>query len=110
MIGTFVSGSTALGIEGIASLIKDWGGKHESAVIGFDFMVPWPSAAFVNDTMGHVLDYDDTHDKADLHSAIMVVPAAFAIAQRRGKVNGKELITAVTLGWEIIFATLNRES
>jgi 2-methylcitrate dehydratase PrpD len=102
VLGTAVAGSAAPAAEEIAGLIKEWGGKQESTVIGFDCIVPSPSAAFINATMGHALDYDDTHDRAGLHAAVTVVPAAFAVAQRRGGVSGKEFITAVALGIDIV--------
>ncbi|MEJ2739323.1 MAG: MmgE/PrpD family protein [Dehalococcoidia bacterium] len=102
IIGTIIAGSTAQGVEEIGSLIKEWGGKEESTVIAFDCKVPSPNAAFVNAIMGHALDYDDGHDSAILHAATTVVPASFAIAERSGNVNGKEFITAVALGVDML--------
>ena len=92
IIGTIIAGSTAQGVEEIGSLIKEWGGKEESTVIAFDCKVPSPNAAFVNAIMGHALDYDDGHDSAILHAATTVVPASFAISERSGNVNGKDLL------------------
>ena len=102
IIGTIIAGSTAQGVEEIGGLIKEWGGKEESTVIAFDCKVPSPNAAFVNAIMGHALDYDDGHDSAILHAATTVVPASFAIAERHGNVNGKEFITAVALGVDML--------
>ncbi len=58
-------------------------------------------AAFANGAMVHVLDYDDTLDDAITHPTAVTLPAALAIAERVGKVSGKELITAVTLGIDL---------
>ncbi len=102
VLGTATAGSAAPGAEEVGGLIKQWGGRKESTVIAFDCMVPSANAALVNATMGHALDYDDTHDRAILHAAVSVVPASFAIAQRKGKVNGKEFITAVALGIDLM--------
>ena len=102
IIGTIIAGSTAQGVEEIGGLIKEWGGKEESTVIAFDWKVPSPNAAFVNAIMGHALDYDDGHDSAILHAATTVVPASFAISERSGNVNGKEFITAVALGVDML--------
>jgi 2-methylcitrate dehydratase PrpD len=102
VLGTMIAGSAALGVEEVGGLIKEWGGKKESTVVAFDCMVPSPNAALVNATMGHALDYDDGHDGAVAHAAVSVVPASFAVAERRGKVNGKEFITAVALGMDLL--------
>lgn len=102
VLGTAIAGANALGISEIAGLIKDWGGKEESTVIGFDCKVPSANAALVNGTMSHALDYDDGYDPAIVHTACAVVPASFAIAERTGNVDGKKFITAVALGIDLM--------
>jgi len=102
VLGVAMAGSAALGVAEVAGLFKDWGGKKESTVIGFDCMLPAVSAALVNGMMSHALDYDDGHDKSMVHAAASVVSAAFAVAQRKGGVNGKEFITAVALGVDLM--------
>ncbi len=101
ILGTMVAGSNAPGVIELAELVGEWGGKPESTVVAFDRKVPSPFAALVNAAMGHALDFDDGHDEAVLHAATTVVPAAFAIAQRIGKVDGKTLITAVAAGIDL---------
>ncbi len=102
VLGVATAGSAALGVAEVAGLFKEWGGKKESTIIGYDCMVPAPSAALVNGMMSHALDYDDGHDKSMVHAAASVVSAAFAVAQRRGKTNGRDFITAVALGVDIM--------
>jgi len=102
VLGVATAGSAALGVAEVAGLFKEWGGKKESTVIGFDCMVPAPSAALVNGMMSHALDYDDGHDKSMVHAAASVVSAAFAVAQRLGKIDGKKFITAVALGVDVM--------
>jgi len=51
--------------------------------------------------MCHALDYDDTHDRAVLHTGPITVPAAFAAAEYIGGISGKDLINAITLGIEV---------
>lgn len=102
ILGTTVAGSNEPGIVEIAELVKDWAGKQESTLIAHDQKVPAPAAAMVNGAMGHALDYDDGHDGAITHAATTVVPAAFAIAQRVKNVNGKDFITAVALGIDLV--------
>jgi 2-methylcitrate dehydratase PrpD len=102
VLGVATAGSAALGVAEVAGLFKEWGGKKESTVIGFGCMLPSASAALVNGMMSHALDYDDGHDKSMVHAAASVVSAAFAVAQRKGGVNGKEFITAVALGVDLM--------
>jgi 2-methylcitrate dehydratase PrpD len=101
-LGCIIAGSTAAAAEEVVSLVDDWGGKEESTIVAFGGKVPAPWAAFVNGTMGHALDYDDTHDKAVLHVGPAVVSSAMALAQRRGNVDGKTFITSVALGADLI--------
>ena len=56
VLGTAIAGGNALGVNEIAGLIKEWGGKKESTVIGFGCKVPSANAALVNATMSHALD------------------------------------------------------
>jgi 2-methylcitrate dehydratase PrpD len=101
-LGTTLAGSTSEGIDMVHELIHDWGGKEESTLIAFGEKVPALNAAFINATMGHARDYDDSHFLAVAHSGVCVLPAALAVAERRGKTSGKELITAVALGIDLM--------
>ena len=101
-LGTTLAGSTSEGIDMVHALIYDWGGKKESTMIAFGEKVPALNAAFINATMGHARDYDDSHFLAVAHSGVCVIPAALSVAERRGKTTGKELITAVALGIDLM--------
>ncbi len=102
-LGVIVAGSTAdKACKEIVELAKEGGGKEESTIIAFGGKVPSWMAAFANGSMSHVLDYDNIHHRASGHPAAQTLPAAFAIAERVGKVNGKEFITAVTLGMDVV--------
>ncbi|MEV0831116.1 MmgE/PrpD family protein [Nonomuraea rubra] len=61
--------------------VRRWGGSGESTVIGSGDRLPAPSAALVNGTLAHALDFDDTHLPSVLHPSASVVPAALAAAQ-----------------------------
>ncbi|MFH1087297.1 MAG: MmgE/PrpD family protein [Chloroflexota bacterium] len=86
------------GLRELADLIKESGGREESSIIGFGGKVPAWMAAFVNGAMAHCLDYDDIDSDGPVHPSSPTVPAGFAVAERLGKVSGKKLITAITLG------------
>jgi 2-methylcitrate dehydratase PrpD len=101
-LGTVVAGSTSAASREVVDLGRDWGGKPESTVLAFGDKLPAPMATFINATMGHALDYDDTHDKAVLHVGPAVISSALAVSERVGGVDGKALITAVALGADLI--------
>src|SRR5512138_994296 len=84
------------------NLEKSGGGKEESTIIGFGARVPSYMAALANGSMAHALDFEDAHEGALVHSNSAAIPAGIAMAEAVGHVSGKELITAVTLGSEIV--------
>jgi 2-methylcitrate dehydratase PrpD len=101
-LGVALGGSSESGIQELLQLFGEWGGKEESAVICSDQKLPATHAAQLNSTMGHSLDYDDTHDVAVMHSTVIAVPTSLALAERAGKLSGRDFITAVTLGIDMI--------
>ena len=57
-------------------------------------------AALVNATLGHSLDFDDTHAKAVVHPGAPIIPAALAAAEMAGA-SGAEVLTAIVAGYEV---------
>jgi 2-methylcitrate dehydratase PrpD len=78
-----IAGSNASGVAEVLDLAREWGGAAQAAVFCFGDRVPAHHAAWVNATMAHARDYDDTHDAAVLHAGVSVVPAALAAAELR---------------------------
>ena len=94
--------ASALGVagEGRALAVAD-GGRADASAIGGDRLVPAAAAAFANGMLCHGLDFDDTHADAVCHVSTVVVPAALAAGERAG-VSGKELLSAVVAGNEVV--------
>ncbi|MFC9454367.1 MmgE/PrpD family protein [Streptomyces sp. NPDC056983] len=101
-LGTIVAGSTFAAGRELMDLGREFGGASQSTVLAFGDKVPAPMAAMTNATMGHALDYDDTHDKALVHVGPAAVSSALALSERAGGVDGKSFITAVALGADLI--------
>ncbi|MBC9206753.1 MmgE/PrpD family protein [Roseomonas aerophila] len=57
-------------------------------------------AALVNATLGHSLDFDDTHAEAVLHPGAPVIPAALAAAEMVGA-SGAEVMAGIVAGYEV---------
>jgi 2-methylcitrate dehydratase PrpD len=93
-------------VRGVANLIRESGGRPESTVLGFGGRVPAMMAAFVNGAMAHCLDFDD-HAPEGHHPSSSIVPAAFAVAERKGGISGRDMIAAVAAGQEL-FLRLRR--
>jgi 2-methylcitrate dehydratase PrpD len=82
----------------LADMVKEWGGPQDSTIVGFGGKAPCLAAAFLNGSLTHAMDYDDTTDNPPYHPTASVFPAALAIAEKLGNVSGRDFITAVALG------------
>lgn len=100
-LGTSFAGSSAPGCEAVARLISGDGGRQESTLFVFGNRVPTANAALVNSMLAHAIEFDDTHDATTVHANASVLPAALAVAERRGGVGGKALIEAVAMGVDL---------
>lgn len=89
------------GCIALEEITREAGGKEESTLIGFGGKAPCWMAAFVNGSLCHPLDYDDTVDEFSNHPSAHTFPAAFSVAERVGNVSGREFITAVALGIDL---------
>ena len=76
----------ALGASGAATW---WGSRQRGSAV---------SAALVNGTAAHALDWDD--DPGCCHIGAVVIPAAIAEAEARGA-SGPELLTAICVGYDV---------
>jgi 2-methylcitrate dehydratase PrpD len=101
MISAAIGGSSANGIRELVEVLSGWGGTPESTLIAYGNKLPAPLAAQANASMAHALDFDDTYNKITVHVAAVTVPPAIAIAEARGNISGKELLTSVTLAVDL---------
>lgn len=102
LLGVGVRGFSMAGAKELREIVLDWGGKEEATVMGTTRKVPAPNAAHVNATMVHSLDYDDVHEAGVMHPGVIAIPTALAVAELKGGLTGKEFITAVALGTDMM--------
>ncbi len=100
-IGVGIAGSTAYGADSLATASSGWGGGAEATVWGKRGRVPATTAALLNGFQVHCQEYDCVHEGAVLHPLATTLPAAFALAERRGGVSGRDLLAAVAVGVDI---------
>jgi len=92
-----------------ANMLLKWAragasGKGESTVWGEGTpSLRASDAALVNGTAVHAFELDDYH-QAKLHPGAVVIPAAVAIAEKRGA-TGEQLVTAIAAGYEVMIRT-----
>ena len=114
LVGIAIGGMHERGVKELTELVIEWGGKEESTILGFGQKLPAPHAAQINASMAHALDYDDVHETAIIHPGVIAIPTSFAVAEKVGDVSGKEFITAVALGVDMMcrlaLATMPGES
>jgi 2-methylcitrate dehydratase PrpD len=102
LLGVALGGASQPGATHVCALVKEWGGKEESSIIGSKQKVPAPNAAQANATMAHALDFDDVHEAAVMHPGIASIPVVMAVGESQGDLTGKDLITSTALGVDMM--------
>ena len=100
-IGTALA-ATTLG-DGCAqaeSVVGGAGGRAESSLIGYGKKAPALTAAFVNGSTAHALNFDALGGSGG-HLGVSTLPSALAAAERRGGVSGREFIVAMAAAAEV---------
>jgi len=101
VVGNAVGAIGGEGHQAVSRVALAWGGTPEASAIGVGAAkMPAPSAALVNGTLAHSLDFDDTHLPSVLHPSASVIPAVLAVAQSL-RSSGAEVRAAAAIGDEI---------
>ncbi|MGH3319856.1 MAG: MmgE/PrpD family protein [Streptosporangiaceae bacterium] len=100
VMGNCLAAATEEPARIVTETVDGWGGHEVAHVIGRTRRYPAPSAALVDGTLAHALDFDDTHLPSVLHPSSSVVPAALAAAEAEGR-TGTALLDAVAVGDEV---------
>jgi len=104
-LGCILAGSGAPEAAPIVDLVADRAGRPAATVIGQGLRVPAESAVLANAATIHQYDFDDTHDTAICHPTSATLIPALALGEQIGGVGGRELITAVALGNDLVSRT-----
>ena len=87
--------------ERAVETLKALDGDGAATVWGWNLKLPPMTAALLNGTFVQGFELDDYHPFGPLHSQACVLPAALGTAERLGSVDGRHLLEAVALGFEI---------
>ncbi|MEE1550795.1 MAG: MmgE/PrpD family protein [Nitrospinaceae bacterium] len=101
-IGAMIAGSSAPGVDIVVNMAKGWGGTKEALVTGFGIYLPAPAAAWCNGTMARALEIDDCVDFLPVHPSASAVPALFALAEQKRSISGREYLTSLAVGQDLI--------
>ncbi len=76
-------------------------GEPTATLFGSGQKVSPAMAALANGALAHVLDYEDSHEKAMVHPNSASTVACMALAEKVGGISGKEFLLALVLASDI---------
>jgi len=100
-IGCCLYGVTLDWTQKVLNMVRAEGARPQVAVWGTDFRSSLANAVLVNSTAGHAFELDDIHKESILHAGSIATPIVLGYAQREGNANAKDVLTAMTAGYEI---------
>ena len=103
-LGTAVAGAAAEGSDRVTAFVRQQGGREEATLIGFGGRYPAALAGFANGVFAKALEYEDKFWMDEAHGygiGPAVVPAAFAVAEHLGGVDGKTFVAAVAVATDL---------
>ncbi len=104
-VAVMVAGSREPAVATLRAALLTVGGPAEATLYFSRERMSAPSAAWINSTAGHVLDYDDV---AFGHPSVVIVPAILAEAEAIDA-TGADLVTAYVAGYETWLELITRE-
>lgn len=98
-LGVTIAGADTDLVRILREELATQGGNAEATIIGSAHRVSTHSAALVNGTASHALDYDDVNYALMGHPTVPVLPALLALAEQ-GSYSGAEVMVAFVAGYE----------
>jgi 2-methylcitrate dehydratase PrpD len=80
--------------------VTQLGARGACTAVGYGALFAPQYAALLNACNIHVLDFDDTHERASLHPGAPVIGAALATAERV-RASGPALLAAIVAGYDV---------
>lgn len=100
-VAVALPGAAAPGVAPLCDLAVRQGGLGEARLWHQPVWLPAAEAAFANGSAAAALDFDSVHAGSILHADAVVVPAAWAVAER-GRASGAAFLDAYIAGAEIV--------
>ncbi|MFZ5650052.1 MAG: MmgE/PrpD family protein [Bacillota bacterium] len=99
-MGSAAAGSRQSPAQMMLGVVEDLGGVPESTMLTGGGKTSCLNAALLNGAISHIVELDDVHRASIIHPGAAVIPAALAAAEKE-HLGGKDLITAVVVGYEV---------
>lgn len=99
--GSALAGKDEPPVKMMFQTVKEMGGHPQATMVTGD-KTSAAQAALVNGAASHIVELDDIHKGSIIHAATVVISAALAVAEWEGK-SGKDLITAVAIGYDVCY-------
>jgi aconitate decarboxylase len=100
-LGCSIFGSNKPWTQAVARVVEKLGQKPSASAFGISLRTDPTGAAFINGTAAQGYELDDCHDQSMSHYGAGVVPSVLAVAEALGPFDGKDLILATVVGYEI---------
>lgn len=99
--GCGVYGSTKPWSQSVVRVVERLGQAKTASAWGIRFRADPLGTVFINGTAAQGFELDDCHDQSMSHYGAGVVPAAIAAAEALGRFDGKQIILATVVGYEL---------
>jgi 2-methylcitrate dehydratase PrpD len=99
-LGSAYAGGDLPPIRMMRKVVRELGGTPEATSIPDGVKTNCLLASLVNGASSHIVEMDDLHRESILHPAAAILPAVLAAAEKE-KISGKELIVAISVGYEV---------
>ena len=99
-LGVTMAGAADEGVRILVETLRDRQGKPVAGVVGAGTRTDCLSAALLNGTMAHALDFDDVNDSIMGHPSAPLVPAIMSLGEELGA-SGAQVLEAFLVGFEV---------
>ncbi|NWF91487.1 MAG: MmgE/PrpD family protein [Syntrophaceae bacterium] len=99
-LGSAYAGKGLPPVQMMRKVVRSLGGTPEATSIPDGVRTSCLLASLVNGASSHIVEMDDLHRESILHPAAAILPAVLAAGERE-RVSGKDLIVAISVGYEV---------
>jgi 2-methylcitrate dehydratase PrpD len=100
-LGVCLHGATLPWTRKVCELVVEEGGKPLASIWGSGHRTSPTNAVLVNGTAGHAFEMDDIHKESIVHPNSLGVPVALALAEADPSITGRDIATALAVGYEV---------
>src|SRR5438552_1360016 len=99
-LGCAIAGAAEPPVEILVATVVAGEASAEAGLVGRTERASRLTAALVNGTAAHALDFDDTHTRMNGHPSVPVLPALLALAETED-IGGARFLAALVAGIEL---------